>query len=175
VTRPRPRLRGRSRWSAKDGPSFLALTRQKVDAPDRSGALASAEGLRRGAYVLAEATGDVAQVVLMASGSEVALALAARDTLQAEGVPTRVVSFPSWRLFEEQDAAYRASVLGEGKVVRVAVEAGTTFGWERYTGAPGRAVGIDRFGASAPAEVLFDKFGITAEAVVERVQDLLDA
>jgi transketolase len=157
------------------GPSFLALTRQKVAAPDRSGSLSSAEGLRRGAYVLAEATGDVAQVVLMASGSEVEIALAARDTLQAEGIPTRVVSFPSWRLFEEQDDAYRASVLGEGKVVRVAVEAGTTFGWERYTGAPGRAIGIDRFGASAPAEVLFEKFGITAEAVVARVRALLES
>jgi len=154
------------------GPAFLALTRQKVPATDRA-TLAAAEGLRRGAYVLAEATGDVAEVVLLASGSELHLALEARTELERGGTPTRVVSFPSWFLFEQQDDAYRASVLGEGKVLRIAVEAGSTFGWERYTGATGRAVGIDHFGASAPAEVLFEKFGITASAVVDRARALL--
>jgi transketolase len=156
------------------GPAFLSLTRQKIPATDRS-TLADADGLRRGAYVLAEATGDVAEVVLLASGSELHLALEARTRLEEEGTPTRVVSFPSWHLFGEQDEAYRASVLGEGQVVRIAIEAGTTFGWERWTGASGRAIGIDRFGASAPAEVLFEKFGITTDAVVARARELLGA
>ncbi|MDT8368373.1 MAG: transketolase [Longimicrobiales bacterium] len=155
-----------------DGPAFLALTRQKVPAIDRS-THAAAEGLRRGAYILAEATGDVAQVVLMASGSELHVALEARAALEADGVPTRVVSFPSWFLFQREDDAYRASVLGEGQVVRVAIEAGTTFGWERWTGATHHAVGIDRFGASAPAEVLFEEFGITADATIAKVRSIL--
>jgi len=156
-----------------DGPAFLALTRQKVPAIER-GSAGSAEGLRRGAYVLADATGDVAQVVLLASGSELHLALEARERLEADGVPTRVVSFPSWYLFGQQDDAYRASVLGEGQVLRVAIEAGTTFGWERWTGGVGRAIGIDHFGASAPSEVLFEKFGVTTDAAVTLVKELLD-
>jgi len=156
-----------------DGPAFLALTRQKVPAIERV-APVSAEGVRRGAYVLAEATGDVAQVVLLASGSELHLALEAREQLQADEIPTRVVSFPSWHLFEQQDVAYQASVLGEGQVLRVAIEAGTTFGWERWTGGRGHAVGIDHFGASAPAEELFDQFGITSDAAVALVKRLLE-
>ncbi len=155
------------------GPAFLSLTRQKIPAIDRA-ELAAADGLRRGAYVLAEATGDVAEVVILASGSELHLAVEARHALEADGVPTRVVSFPSWHLFRQQDEAYRASVLGEGQVVRVSVEAGATFGWERWTGTAGGAIGIDRFGASAPAEVLFERFGFTADAVVARVRELLN-
>lgn len=156
----------------EDGPAFLSLTRQKIPATDRM-EFAAAEGLRRGAYVLAEATGDVAEVVFMASGSELQLALEARTTLEADGVPTRVVSFPSWYLFQQQDEEYRASVLGEGQVVRISIEAGTTFGWERWTGGANRSIGIDHFGASAPAEVLFEKFGFTADAVVSRARELL--
>ena len=148
-----------------EGPSFLALTRQKVPALDRS-KLAAAEGLTRGGYVLAEADGDTPEVVLIASGSEVSIALDARGRLQKQGIPTRVVSLPSWHLFKRQDGAYRASVLG-ADVVRVSVEAGATGGWERWTGHDGASIGIDRFGASAPYDELYRAFGVTAEAVVD--------
>jgi transketolase len=159
---------------AADGPSFLALTRQKVPALDRD-SLASAGGLRRGGYVLAEADGGSPEALLLASGSEVAVALDARRTLQAEGIPTRVVSLPSWHLFEMQDADYRESVLPSKVKLRVAVEAGITRGWERWTGRPGAAVGVDRFGASAPAKVLFQELGVTAEAVVGLIHELRGA
>ena len=149
-----------------DGPSFLSLTRQKVAVLDRSGPLASAEGLRRGGYVLAEASGGSPELILLASGSEVGLALDARGVLEADGVATRVVSLPSWMLFQEQDPAYRDEVLPPSVTARVSVEAASTFGWSRWVGATGASVGIDRFGASAPAEVLFEKFGFTVESVV---------
>ncbi len=148
-----------------DGPAFLALTRQSVPALDRT-SLASAEGLARGAYVLAEASVSVPSVILIASGSEVALALEARTRLEDQGVPTRVVSMPSWYLFEAQDRVYRDSVLPPSVGRRVAVEAGTTAGWSRWVGDEGRTIGIDRFGASAPYEDLYREFGVTADAVV---------
>ena len=113
------------------------------------------------------------QVILLASGSEVALAVAARQVLQSEGIPTRVVSFPCWELFEEQPAAYREEVLPQAITARVAVEAGTTFGWERWVGTGGGFVGLDRFGASAPAPVLFEKFGFTVGAVAAAARELL--
>ena len=155
-----------------EGPSFLALSRQTVPILDRN-VLASAEGLRRGGYVLAEADGDDPRVVLVSSGSELSLALEARDRLQAEGIPTRVVSLPSWRLFQEQSAAYRHQVLPPAVRARVSVEAGTTFGWERWVGTDGHAVGVDHFGASAPAELLYERFGITVDAVVEAARRIL--
>ncbi|RMH22778.1 MAG: transketolase [Gemmatimonadetes bacterium] len=150
----------------RGGPSFLSLTRQKVPSLNRT-ELAPAEGLRRGAYVLQEAADGPPRVVLLASGSEVAIALAARNLLQDRGVSTRVVSMPSWALFAEQDPDYRASVLGGPSVVRVAVEAGRTAGWERWTGPRGAAVGVDRFGASAPWDELYRRFGLTAERVAD--------
>jgi len=153
-----------------DGPAFLALTRQKVPATDRA-QFASAEGLRKGGYILAEASGGTPSVVLLASGSELGLAMEARETLEAQGTPTRVVSLPSWFLFQQQTPEYRAKVLGPDGTRRISVEAGTTFGWERWTGAAGSSIGIDHFGASAPAEVLFDKFGVTAQAVVDKARD----
>ena len=155
-----------------DGPTFLALTRQKVPPLDRT-ELASSEGARRGAYVLAEATGDEAEVILIASGSEVGAALEARSQLEADGTPTRVVSMPSWRLFEGQDQEYRDQVLPPNQRLRIAVEAGSTFGWSRWVGDQGGAVGIDHFGASAPAEVLYERFGVTAEEVVALARSLL--
>ena len=155
-----------------DGPAFLALSRQNVPVLDRT-VLASAEGLRRGGYVLAEAVGGDARVILLSSGSELSLALDARTRLQDEGVPTRVVSLPSWRLFQEQSAAYRHQVLPTAVHARVSVEAATTFGWERWVGTDGLAVGVDHFGASAPAELLYEKFGITVDAVVEAARKLL--
>jgi transketolase len=150
-----------------DGPAFLALTRQKVPALDRRGALASAEGLSRGGYILAEADGGEPEVILIGSGSEISIALDARGRLQKQGVPTRVVSLPSWYLFSRQDAEWRQSVLPSDVPVRVSIEAGSTLGWERWIGEGGAAVGVDHFGASAPFEVLYREFGITADAVVE--------
>ena len=131
----------------------------------------------QGAYVLADAEGK-RQALLMATGSEVAIAMAARDLLQAEGIGTRVVSMPCWELFEEQDEAYRRKVLPAGPV-RVAVEAAIRFGWDRWLyGERGKReksgfIGMHGFGASAPAEVLYEQFGITAEAVAEKAKSLL--
>ena len=153
------------------GPTFLALTRQKVPPLDRR-TLASSEGTRRGAYILAEATGTEFEAVLIASGSEVGIALEARARLEEEGTPTRVVSMPSWYLFEAQDPEYQAKVLGPDQQVRVAVEAGSTFGWGRWVGQGGGAVGIDHFGASAPSEVLYERFRVTADEVVRLVRSL---
>ena len=155
-----------------DGPTFLALSRQKVPLLDRTADLASASGLRRGGYVLAEATGGKPRSIVLASGTELSLALAARERLQADGVPTRVVSLPSWNLFARQDAAYRASVLPPKVTARVSIEAGSTFGWERWIGGAGTAIGIDRFGASAPAEALYERLGITSDRVVAEAKRL---
>ena len=149
-----------------DGPSFLALSRQKVAVLDRSGPLASADGLRRGGYVLAEASGGAPEAILIASGSELGLAVEARERLEAEGIRTRVVSMPSWFLFRRQHQSYHDQVLPPSVANRVSVEAGSTFGWERWVGPSGRSIGLDHFGASAPAEVLFEKFGLTVERVV---------
>jgi transketolase len=156
-----------------EGPSFLALSRQKVAILDRT-LLAPADGLRRGGYILAEATADTPDVILMASGSELELVVEARKHLEADGVPTRVVSLPSWRLFQEQSASYRYRVLPPSVTARVSVEAATTFGWERWVGSQGRAVGLDHFGASAPADILYREFGITVDAVVEAARSLLE-
>ena len=128
--------------------------------------LASAEGLRRGAYVLAEASEGEPVVLIVASGSELTLALEARSVLEHQGCPTRVVSMSSWHLFAKQDVAYRDEVFPPTLKARVSVEAGSTFGWERWIGAEGHAIGIDHFGASAPADVLYEKFGITVDAIV---------
>jgi len=149
-----------------DGPTFLALSRQKVPLLDRTAALAPAAGLRRGGYVLAEASRGKPEAIVIASGTELAIALAARERLEQDGIPTRVVSLPSWYLFARQDTAYRASVLPPAVTARVSIEAATTFGWERWIGMDGAAVGLDRFGASAPAEVLYEQLGITAQRVV---------
>jgi transketolase len=149
-----------------DGPSFLALSRQKVVVLDRNGPHASADGLRRGAYVLTEASTAVPEAILIASGSELGLAIEAREQLEAEGVPTRVVSMPSWFLFAQQEKSYRDEVLPPPVGNRISVEAGSTFGWERWVGSTGHSIGLDHFGASAPAEVLFEKFGFTVENVV---------
>jgi len=152
----------------KDGPSVLALTRQGVPTlrTDHTDENLSAKG----AYVLAEADGDRAATIL-ATGSEVEIAMAARETLQADGVPTAVVSMPCWELFAAQDDAWRASVLGDG--VRVAVEAAIGMGWEQWTGPDGGFVGMTGFGASAPADTLYEKFGITADAVAAAVRERL--
>ncbi len=152
-------------------PTALVLTRQNLPVLDRS-RLEAAEGLAKGGYVLAREEGPLAAVVL-ASGSEVPLALAARELLQGEGIPTRVVSLACWELFEEQPAAYREEVLPESCQVRVAVEAASSFGWERYVGRCGEILAMKGFGASAPADRLMAHFGFTAERVAEAVRRLL--
>jgi transketolase len=154
------------------GPSFLALSRQAVPILDRSG-LASAKEARKGGYVLAEAENGQPRAILIASGSEVGLALEARQRLEGEGIPTRVVSLPSWWLFGSQPRSYQEQVLPPSVTARVSIEAGSTHGWARWIGSHGTAVGLDRFGASAPAGVLFEKLGFTPGAVVTRVKDLL--
>ena len=156
-----------------DGPTWLSLTRQGVTPLDRT-VLAPAEEACKGAYVLAEASGSAGKVVLIASGSEVGLALQAKEALEAEGTATRVVSMPSWWLFAQQDPAYRDLVLPPSVRARVAVEAGSTFGWARWLGDAGTAVGIDHFGASAPAEALYERFGVTAENVVAAARASLE-
>jgi transketolase len=140
-------------------PSIMALSRQKTPA----GCLDRAPNVERGAYELAPAEGP-ATVSIFSAGTEVAIALAARERLQAEGVPTRVVSCPCWELFGRQDEAYQAAVIGTAPV-RVAVEAGVRQGWDRFIGEDGLFIGMKSFGASAPFETLYEKFGITAEAV----------
>jgi transketolase len=156
----------------RDGPVALALTRQKLPTLDRT-QLALAEGLARGAYVLAEAETGQPDVVIIASGSEVHVALAARELLAQQGVAARVVSMPSWELFERQPPDYRHAVLPQTITTRLAVEAGVAQGWARYVGLTGDVVSIERFGASAPYKVLWEKFGFTAENVAARALTLL--
>lgn len=151
-------------------PVGLALTRQNVPVLDRS-VYASAEGTARGAYILAEADGGTPEVVLMASGSEVQIALAARELLAAEGIAARVVSFPSHEWFEEQSPDYREQVLPAAIRARVSVEAGVTMSWHRYLGGAGRAVGLEHFGASADYQTLYREFGITPDAVVQAAKE----
>jgi transketolase len=155
------------------GPACLVFARQPL--PALRAQQVDENLSRRGAYVLADAdaAGGARRVTLLATGSEVALAIAARRELQSKGIATAVVSMPSWELFEAQDSAYRASVLGPG-TVRVAVEAALRFGWERYLGTHGAFVGMRGFGASAAAEALYEHFGITAAAVVAAALQLLE-
>ncbi|HSQ15308.1 MAG TPA: transketolase [Candidatus Binatia bacterium] len=156
------------------GPTVMVLTRQKVPVLPPSSVFRD-DGAYRGAYVLEDAGDGRPDVLLIASGSEVSVALGARALLAEEGVTARVVSMPCWERFEEQEAAYRESVLPPAVAARVSVEAGSTFGWERYVGDRGASVGIDRFGASAPAERIFRELGITPEAVRDRAKSVLAA
>ncbi|MHB1896482.1 MAG: transketolase [Metallibacterium sp.] len=158
--------------TSKRHPVLLALTRQDLPTLDRV-RYASAEGLRRGAYVLSDAKDGKPQLILIASGSEVNLILAAADRLQGEGIPVRCVSMPSWELFENQPQSYRDSVLPPDVSARLAVELGVPQGWDRYTGARGDMLGVERFGASAPAEVLLREYGFTVDNVCARAKALL--
>jgi|KBSMisStaDraftv2_1062788.scaffolds.fasta_scaffold06420_5 transketolase len=161
----------------RHAPTALALTRQKVNIIDRQ-KFAAASGLRKGAYILAEATdtdgnASVPRLILMGTGSEVSLVLDAREQLQKEGVPTRVVSMPCWELFEEQSREYRQEVLPPSVPARVAVEAGVAQGWDRYVGPSGAIIALDRFGASAPGDVALRELGFTVENVVKHAKALL--
>ncbi|MEP6768972.1 MAG: transketolase [Acidobacteriota bacterium] len=155
----------------KSGPVGLVLCRQKLPVIDRT-KYAPAAGLARGAYILAEGSARPPRLILIATGSEVSLALASRESLEAEGVSTRVVSMPSWEIFGEQDAGYREEVLPRSVGARLAIEAGTSFGWHRWVGDRGDTVTIDRYGASAPGEVVLKELGFSVENVVRKAKAL---
>jgi len=156
----------------RSGPVALILSRQSLPILDRT-SLAPAEGLVRGAYVLAEAEGGRPDLILIATGSEVHLALEAQKLLAERGVRARVVNMPSWELFDRQPESYRRAVLPPEVTARLAIEAGVSQGWHRYVGPAGDVLGIERFGASAPYKVLQEKFGFTAEDVAQRALALL--
>ena len=153
-------------------PAVLVLSRQALPTLDRR-KYAPASGVARGAYVLADTPGGQPVVILIATGSEIGLAAQAHEQLVAEGVRSRVVSMPSWDIFEQQSAAYRESVLPAEVVARVAIEQASAFGWERYVGRQGRVIGMHTFGASAPLKELQKEFGFTAENVVQAAKDVL--
>lgn len=162
-------------WKAaleyKEGPALLALTRQSIPTFERS-ATNQASGTLKGAYILADSEKDEPDAILIGTGSEVHLAMRARTELQEQGRDVRVVSMPSWELFRRQDEAYKQSVLPEEVTARVSIEAAATFGWKEWIGDEGVAIGVDRFGASAPYKEIFKKYGLTVERIVEEAQKL---
>ncbi|GAB3346836.1 transketolase [Modestobacter lapidis] len=157
-----------------DRPAGIVLSRQNLPVFDRE-QVSSAEGVARGGYVLAEASGDTPEVILMGTGSEVQIAVAARETLEADGVPTRVVSLPCVEWFSDQDDAYRNEVLPPTVRARVSVEAAVPMGWREFVGDAGRIVGLNHYGASAAYTVLYEEFGLTADAVVSAARESLQA
>jgi transketolase len=176
VLRPADAIETREAWRLAmentTGPTALVLSRQGL--PTLEGARQKgAEGTRKGAYVISEAAEGTPRALLIATGSEVALALEAQKRLAEDHIYVRVVSMPSWELFAAQDAAYQESVLPKAITGRVAVEAGSPFGWERWVGTEGQIVGVDRFGASAPAEEIFEAYGFTPENVCAAVREVL--
>jgi transketolase len=153
-------------------PVSLVLTRQALPTLDRS-KYAAASGVAKGAYVLADTPGGKPELILMGTGSELSLCVEAYEKLTAEGIRARVVSMPSPDIFEQQDGAYRQSVLPPDVRARVSVEAASTFGWERYVGLDGAIIGMTTFGASAPAKDLFKKYGFTTDHVIQAARDVL--
>jgi len=156
----------------KHGPSTLVFSRQAMPTLDRQ-KYAAASGVRRGAYVLADADGGKPEVILLATGSELQWAVGAYEKLKSEGIQARVVSVPCSELFDQQDAAYKETVLPSNVSARVSVEMASTFGWERYIGTKGKAIGMHSFGASAPLKDLLKKFGFDSEHVVAAAKELL--
>ena len=174
VIRPADATESAAAWRAaltRQGPILIALTRQNLPVLDRS-TLPAAEGLLRGAYVLAPEEGETPALILIATGSEVHLALAAREKLVGEGIDARVVSMPSWELFREQPAAYRDQVLPSSVKARVAIELGSPIGWHEWVGEQGEIIGVNSFGASAPAGRLFEEYGFTVENVVKTAREV---
>ena len=175
VIRPADATETAEAWKAalerRDGPTVLALSRQNLPVLDRN-ALASADGVQRGGYVVWEASPQ-AEVILIGTGSELHIALDAGKLLQESGISARVVSLPSWELFEAQSAEYRNQVLPPGVTARVSVEAGVTMGWERYVGALGTAVGLSGFGASGKGPDVYKHFGLTPDRVAEEAKRVL--
>ncbi len=156
-----------------DGPTTIVLSRQKLATLDRT-KVAPASGAAKGAYTLSEASNSSKiQIILIATGAEVHLALEAQTSLEKEGISTRVVSIPCWELFEQQDASYKQSVLPEEVTARVSIEAASPHGWEKWVGLKGKVIGLNHFGASAPAPILMEKFGFTAANIVNNAKELL--
>ena len=156
----------------RSGPTALILSRQSLPVLDRK-ILAPALGLRRGGYILWQAS-QSPDAIVIGTGSEVHIALEAGKLLKDKGIAARVVSLPSWELFSSQPPEYRNEVLPGELKARVSIEAGTPLGWERYVGLDGMAIGVSRFGASAPARVLYEQLGLTAERVIKEVTRLLE-
>lgn len=174
VFRPCDRTETAAAWKIAvetvDAPTALVLSRQNLEQIE-----GSSRDLSKGAYVISDCKGEVPELILIGSGSEVTLCMKAKEELEKEGTDVRVVSMPSMDLFERQDKAYKESVLPSECKKRVSVEALSSFGWDRYTGFEGASVAIDTFGASAPAGQLFEKFGFTVENVVKTAKDVLKA
>ena len=152
-------------------PAVLVLTRQALPTLDRT-KYAAAQGVARGAYVLADSPGGPPEVLLLATGSEVQLCVTAHEQLQGEGIRSRVVSMPSWELFDDQSKEYRDAVLPPEVSARVSVEQGSSIGWERYVGPAGRIIGMKTFGASAPLQALQKKFGFEPDRIVAAAKEV---
>ena len=176
VIRPCDAHETREAWrlaiTRRHAPTAFALSRQKVALIDRT-KFASAENTSKGAYILAEASNNEPKLILIATGTEVGLAMQAREQLEAENIPTRVVSMPCWEFFDEQSAEYKESVLPKNVKARLAIEAGVSLGWSKYVGDTGDTLTVDKFGASAPAEDVFRDYGFTVENVITKVKNLL--
>ena len=181
VIRPCDAHETREAWRAAllrdNAPTAFAFSRQKVAVIDRK-KFADAKGLHKGAYVLAEAEDKKGKAVepkliLIATGSEVGLAMEAREKLNASGTPTRVVSMPCWEFFDEQSDKYKESVLPSNVKARLSIEAGVSLGWAKYVGLEGDTLAVDKFGASAPAEDVFRDYGFTVENVIKKAKKLI--
>ena len=157
----------------RDGPTAMALSRQNLPIIDRN-KFSSAKGLDKGAYILADLSDDYPEVILMASGSEVSLIIEAANILVLKGKKVRLVSFPSWELFDKQSTQYKEFVLPKNISKRVAVEAGIEMGWSRWLGDEGEFIGLSSYGKSAPYEILYKEFGLTVDHIVERVMNMLN-
>jgi transketolase len=153
-------------------PALLVLSRQVLPTLDRS-KYAAASGVARGAYVIADAPGGNPEIILIATGSELSLAIDSHEKLVSEGIRSRVVSMPSWDIFEHESQEYRDSVLPPHITARLAIEQASTFGWERYVGTAGRVIGMQTFGASAPLKALQQEFGFTVDKVMATVKSML--
>ncbi len=176
VIRPADANEARHAWIAAlnaEGPVALILTRQNVPTLDRD-EVNDAAGVERGAYILKDADLGDPEVIFIASGSEVQVAMEARSRLEVDGTPTRVVSMPSWEIFEEQEKSYRDEVLPPSVRARIVVEAASPFGWERWVGREGYIAGIETFGASSPGSINMEKFGFDAELIARRAMQVLN-
>jgi transketolase len=164
-------------WQAaiqhKGSPVLIILTRQGLPVLDQN-KFPSASNLLKGAYILVEAEGGEPDIILMASGSEVSVTLKAAEELAHEGIKVRVVSFPSWELFEKQPESYKETVLPKYIKARISVEAGVKQGWERYTGDQGSSVSIETFGHSAPLNVIMDKYGFSSPNIINQAKKVLE-
>ena len=169
---PRLLLHGRLQWNTKADPVALFLTRQGLPTIDRS-IFPSAQGVRKGAYILTSEN-EKPDILLLAGGSEISITLEASIILAKDGIKSRVISFPSWELFEAQSEEYKKSVLPDDVPIRLAVETGIRMGWDKYVGNDGDVISIDHYGASAPYKVLAEKFGFTSDNIVKKAKELLN-